>query len=254
MLENLGQFQGLLWLLATLVPLLFLQRRFHREVMAVFLLVTRQENISLLLFSLVFLPGVFLHETSHWLVARVLGVRTTKFSLLPEWQPGGTLRLGYVEVQQVDRFRESMIGAAPLIFGGIFVAFAGLFRLDLAELWAYILEGGTLPDAARALYRQPDFWLWLYLTFVISSTMMPSASDRRAWLPIGLVAVGITLFAMIAGAGPWMLEHLAKPFNSALQSVAVVFSISVVLHLIFLVPALLLRLLLSRITGLRVVD
>jgi hypothetical protein len=245
--------QGLLWFVVALLPLLVLQRRFHRELMSFFLLLTRQENVSLLLFSMVFLPGVFLHETSHWLVARLLRVRATKFSLLPEWQPGGTLRLGYVEVQQVDRVREALIGAAPLIFGGLFVAYAGLYQLNLSGIWEFIEGGGAGREAVTRLYEQPDFWLWLYLTFVVSSTMLPSASDRRAWVPIGLVVVAGAVLALVAGAGPWMLANLAPPLDNALRAVAVVFSISAVLHLLFLLPTVMLRTLLSRLTGLQVV-
>jgi len=77
-LPMLTSFDGLLWLLVSLVLLLFLQRALHREVQAIFLISTRSPNLTMLAFSLIFLPGVFLHELSHLLMAKKHGVRTGK--------------------------------------------------------------------------------------------------------------------------------------------------------------------------------
>ena len=86
-------FLGVGWLLLVLGPLLLLQRRLHWEIQAVFLLLTRRVDISVYLFSILFFPGILLHETSHYVMARVLGVRTGRFSLLP--QPLQHYLLGY---------------------------------------------------------------------------------------------------------------------------------------------------------------
>ena len=59
---------GLGWLLLMLGPLLFAQRWLHREIQILFLLLTRKPVIALGLFSLLFFPGVLLHELSHYLV------------------------------------------------------------------------------------------------------------------------------------------------------------------------------------------
>ena len=79
-------------LLLMLISLYFLQHRLHFEIQATFMLLTHRAEIALALFSLLFFPGVFLHETSHYLLARLLGVRTGHFSLLPEPLPDGRLR------------------------------------------------------------------------------------------------------------------------------------------------------------------
>src|SRR3972149_1644635 len=120
---------GLMWLLLVLGPLIFVQRKLHRESQAVFLLLTRHKEISLALFSLLFFPGVLLHEMSHYITARLLGVKTGRFSLLPTPLPDGRLRLGFVEAESVDFVRDALIGAAPLLTGGLFVAYAGIQRL-----------------------------------------------------------------------------------------------------------------------------
>jgi hypothetical protein len=251
----MAQMDGLWWLLAVLGPLLILQRRLHLETQAVFLLLTRRAEITLVLFSLLFLPGVLLHELSHYLMARLLGVRTGRFSVLPQLLPDGRLQLGYVETASVDVFREALVGSAPLISGGLFVAYAGLSQMGLPGAWESALGGGFAAawEALAALPGRPDFWLWFYLTFTVSSTMMPSASDRRAWLPVGLVFVGMLGLGLLLGAGPWLLDRLADPVNQALRSVALVFGIGVGVHLALLPPLWGARKALGRLTGMRVV-
>jgi hypothetical protein len=91
------QFDGFVWLLLLLGPLLLLQRKVHFELQAFLLILIRRMDIVSVLFSLLFFPGVFLHELSHYMVARIVGVRTGKFSLLPQNQGNGRLQLGYVE-------------------------------------------------------------------------------------------------------------------------------------------------------------
>ncbi len=245
---------GLWWLLASLLPLIWLQRSLHREIMAVFLLLTRGQEVSMVLFSLLFFPGVLLHELSHWLTARLLGVRTGQVWLLPERMPDGKLRMGYVETERADVLREALIGFAPLLFGGVFVGFAGLYRMRLDTLWEVLqtAQWGAMPAALQTLSTQTDFWLWFYLIFVVSSTMLPSLSDRQAWTPV-LIFAGVLLgMALLAGAGPWLLANLAPWLDGLLRAAAVVFGISVVVHLALLLPVVLLRKLLNRVTGLQV--
>lgn len=79
--------------------------------------------------------------------------------------------------------------------------------------------------------------------------MVPSASDRHAWLPLGLLLAGLLVVAILAGAGTWMLQNLAPPFNQFLQVMAIIFGLSGVLHLILILPFLLMHTLLSRLTG-----
>jgi hypothetical protein len=241
-------------MLLALGLLLLLQRGLHRELQALFLLVTRRADVSVALFSILFLPGILLHEGSHYLAARLLGVPTGRFSILPRPLGDGRLQLGFVETAKTDPVRETLIGAAPLIAGGAFVAYAGLVQLGLLHAWEQ--WGGGAPETLFAAlpqaYARPDFWLWFYLALTVSSTMMPSASDRRAWLPLGLFAALLVGAALLAGAGPWLLANLAEPIGVAFLAMAVVFGISVLVHALLLLPAWGLRQLLSWLTGTQV--
>ena len=246
-----SSFDGLLWLLAALVLLVFLQISLHREIQAVFLILSRRPGVTQVIFALIFLPGVFLHELSHFLSAKLLGVQTGKFSLIPQAQPNGKLRLGYVETASGGFIRDALIGAAPLVTGSLFVAFVAIYQLHLLPLWDFIrlAEWNGFWSGLLAVPKAPDFWLWFYLTFTISSTMMPSASDRHAWLPLGLLACVLLGVVILAGAGPWMLANLASPFNAFLRALALIFGLSGIIHVFLILPFLLAHRLLTRLTG-----
>lgn len=231
-------YAGFIWFLLTLLPLVLLQRLLHREIQIVTLLITRNLQLTLSIFSILFFPGVVLHEASHFLMAKILRVKTGKFSVFPKPMKNGKLQMGYVEVEKTDFIRDSFIGLAPLIAGTLFIAYAGVVQLKLNTLWEALQNGqmelfwlgvGLLPNV-------PDFWLWFYLTFAVSSTMMPSESDRHAWLPLGVWTGLLFTLGGVSGFGNWMLENLAPFFDYLLSSVALLFGVSALVHLILLLP------------------
>jgi hypothetical protein len=247
----LSSFDGLLWLLAALVLLVFLQRTLHREIQGTFLILTRRSGLTQAIFALIFFPGVFLHELSHFLAAKLLGVKTGGFSLIPQAQPNGRLRLGYVETASGGFIRDALIGAAPLVTGCLFVAYIAIYRMNLLPLWDFVqlANWNGFWTGLMVVPKAPDFWLWFYLTFTVSSTMMPSTSDRHAWLPLGLLSSALVGVAILAGAGPWMLENLAQPINSFLRALALIFCLSGILHIILILPFLVFHRILTRLTG-----
>ncbi len=146
--------------------------------------------------------------------------------------------MGHVETEQTDVFRDSLIGLAPLIAGTLFVAYAGIYQMQLQTLWD-VLRNGQMQLFWMGLGLLPsvqDFYLWFYLTFAISSAMLPSESDRHAWLPLGLWAAVLLAMAVLSGAGAWMLENLAPLLNGFLYSVALLFGLSNAVHVVLLIP------------------
>ncbi|UCF26998.1 MAG: hypothetical protein JSW42_10145 [Chloroflexota bacterium] len=239
------------WFLVGVISLAILQRWLHIEIQSVFFLITRRLELALAIFSILFLPGVLLHELSHYLIARLLGVPVGNISIIPQALPDGRLRMGYVETASTDIFRDALIGTAPLIAGSIFIAYAGLVRLEFAPVWEQI-SNGDLPEYIQVM-NQPDFWIWFYFIFVVSSTMFPSASDRRAWMPILILVALIVALLLISGAGPWLWENLGTSLLSFVHILSLIFVLSALVHLILLPPLWLLRQLLQKMTGLKVV-
>jgi len=136
----MNQITGFFWFVVMLVPLIFLQRLLHREIQAVFLILTRNPRLTMGIFQMIFLPGVFLHEAGHYLMAKILCVPTGRFSILPQPLPDGRLQMGYVETARADIVRDSLIGAAPLIVGTIFVAYVSVYQLEMRVLWDVLRE------------------------------------------------------------------------------------------------------------------
>jgi hypothetical protein len=245
------QLSGLVWFIFILAPLIILQRFLHREIQAVFLILTRDTRLTMGIFSIIFLPGVFLHEFSHFVMAKILQVRTGKFSIFPQTLPNGRLQLGYVETVRSDIVRDSLIGAAPLIVGTLFVAYVAIYHLQMRQLWDALRNGqfDLFWLGMRDLPQVPDFYLWFYLAFAVSSTMMPSESDRHAWLEL-VISIGVLVgIALLIGAGPWMLANIAPRLSGFLSSVAVIFGLSAFVHILLIMPTALLHRLLTRATG-----
>jgi hypothetical protein len=249
-----GGVEGLAWLLVTLLPFLFIQRILHREIQAVLLILTRRPALTFGIFSVIFFPGVLLHECSHFITARVLRVKTGRFSLLPQMLPEGRLRLGYVETQSTDIIRDSLIGMAPLISGGLALSLIGVYAMGLIPLLPVLAQGDflTFITGLSLLPIRQDFWLWFYLAFTVSSTMLPSTSDRQAWLPVILTIFAVLAVALVAGGGPWMLTNLAPMVNQTMLAVSVIFGMSLLLHMLLIIPILLARQVLSKVTRLTI--
>jgi hypothetical protein len=187
-------------------------------------------------------------------MAKILLVRTGRFSLIPDPMPDGRLQMGYVETERTDFVRDSLVGAAPILFGTLFIAWIALDRLQMTVMWDVFRNGqaNLFFMALAALPNQPDFWLWFYLAFAVSSTMMPSDSDRHAWTPPIVVVSIFFVLLILAGAGPWMLANLAPSVNTFFRGTALVLVVSVSIHLILIVPFLFFHRVLTRLTGLDV--
>lgn len=131
--------------------------------------------LRLLPLNLVFfllLPGIFLHEFSHILLAELLRVKTGELKLKPELTEGH-LTLGSAQIALTDPFRLTLIGIAPFISG-------------TAALWFLFNFSHGYP-----------FYILLityYCIFAISNTLFSSPSDLQA------AAVPLILVLLLLGA------------------------------------------------------
>ena len=160
---------------------------------------TRSRDAPTLVLFLVFLPGVFIHESAHWGMARLCGLRTGKFRVWPKRQ-GKHIGLGSVSVQTAGPVVDSLVGLAPFFVGTVLIGLISHFVFKTYRLTEAIaagdLQGGT--RAFRDAIGVTDGILWAYLLFTIANAMMPSASDREPLKPVILYSiVGIALYALL---------------------------------------------------------
>jgi len=187
-------------LLIVFLLVLGLRRWIEAHVQGLAYLITGHPTVALWVFFLIFLPGTLVHELSHWLAAKLLGVRTGRIVIWPQAKKGGTLWLGAIQVGQADPLRSSLIGLAPLISGSLLVAFIGA-HLQLSALGEALVSGRweAMWQALVHSVSLPDFWLWVYLLFAIANRMLPSPADREPWKPV--IAFLTLLSVVIVGAG-----------------------------------------------------
>src|SRR5688572_10551712 len=182
-------------------PLRQLERWMHRHLQGLGLLLTNNPQAAVLIYYLLLLPGVALHEVSQWLLAKILRVKVKRFQLWPEKQKGGGgIRLGMVEIEKdVDATRATLIGMIPVVAGCAVIAWIGSTRFDLPILvTAFASQDlGTILAGLNTFISTPDFWLWVYLIFAIANAMMPEAHDVINWWILVVPFVGLIVFLLV---------------------------------------------------------
>lgn len=129
----------------------------------------RSHKISMYLMSLILLPGTFIHETAHFLTAKILLVPVSNFSLKPKLIKNNIL-LGCVTMQKTDIFRSFLIGGAPVIYG-LAIMYVAFYFVPIEK---------ALQNAWIALAM-------IILTFQISNTMYSSSKDMEGALVILII-------------------------------------------------------------------
>lgn len=218
-----------------------------RNVFAFFLqdltkMLTGSSRLGLVVYSLLFLPGVIIHEISHFFVAAFLGVHTGTITIFPsDFSDEGEQSLGSVQVAKADVLRGSLIGLAPLFMGSISII--AITSWQFPQLIDSILSlEGTLNQLlieGRRILAEPLNVVWLYLIFAISNTMFVSHSDRRSWPALLVLLTLLTLIAAWAGVSSSILNFLRQPLLTALNILTAAFFVSLVVDVIALTPLVL---------------
>lgn len=131
--------------------------------------------------AILFFPGTFVHELSHFLMAVFLNVRVGDMEFMPQIQEHG-VKLGSVSIAHTDPFRRLLIGMAPFLFGtGIILGllyFGAQYQL-FTNAWFILLTG--------------------YAVFEIGNTMFSSRKDMEGALELLIVMFLITIILYLAG-------------------------------------------------------
>ncbi len=238
--------------------LLFMQRWVHTHLHGLALLLMGTQERAAIVYALVLLPGVFLHEASHWVMAKLMGVRTAAFSLIPRRKADGSIQLGYVayyKTAALGPIRESLIGGAPLIAGTAVTLLIGFKIFDLSGVLTAVQSGdiAALTAALRQILQVDDFFVWLYLVFAVSNGMMPSASDRRAWPAFLAMMGGAAFFLFLLDMQAVLWRGLAVPTAVIFGYLGLVLGMAVAVDLTAMLLLLILESIVSKIKGVNVV-
>jgi hypothetical protein len=164
-----------------LLALAWMSRRIGILIQENVYLLTGSVDLAMVVLFLVYLPGIVVHEGAHWVMAKLLGLKTGKFRVWPQKQ-GKYIGMGSVAVASGGPLTDSLVGLAPLLVGSGVVALIGSRVFGTQEIGAIWQQGDWL-NALYAVFAslrvQDDNLLWAYLIFVIANAMMPSSSDRE---------------------------------------------------------------------------
>lgn len=238
---------AILWLLGVLAGLWLLGVLLSRHIQGLILLLTGRAHIATMVYDLLVLPGVVLHELSHAAVALLLGLRVLQINLF-QFRSSNDPRQGEVIVTKADPLRMSIVGAAPLLCG-VAVLVLLLRWIDPPSISLNLSAFSQL----RQQLRDPATAIATYFLFAIANTMFPSEADRRAWWVVGAVLLALGLVLLALGIRPTIpplgVERLAAQSDRLVSALLPV----VVIDVVVLVIVLMLETLVSRIRGRRVV-
>jgi hypothetical protein len=231
----------LIALAATILPLLWAKRWITKQLQELSWLWMGDADTALIIYFVIVLPGVVLHELSHWLMASALGVPVRKLSLGPV-RKGRSSRvsLGSVQVASVDPVRSSLIGLAPLLGGSAVILLIGYLVLHVDQVAVAMTSGGgaAIVEGLEQLVQAGDLGLWLYLIFAISNAMLPSESDMEAVRPV-LIFLGLAATVVLVVAGvPAMPDALVRVVNVLAGYLASAFGLTLAVDLVFIIVIL----------------
>ncbi len=178
---------------------------------------THNSSFPFYTYALLTWPGTVVHEFSHWLMAVILRVPVTLPHLVPDHNVG---TLGWVRHQRTDLLRQSLIGAAPPLFGSAIVIALAYYAFSL-PLPDVSLDGFSsihpLFDALPVIFEIPYSLFYLYLLFAIANGMMPSPTDYASWPALFLILVIIgTVVSLLFGIPdiPIFIRDLVQQLTS----------------------------------------
>lgn len=205
-------------------------------------------RLALVVYSLIFLPGVIIHEMSHFLTAAILGVRTGSISFFPEEiSRDNQQRLGSVQIASTGLIRSSLIGVAPLVFGSLIIIAIAHFQFPQI-FQSLLLKDQILSQLllqGKIVLSKPLNFLFVYIIFCISNTMFISPSDRKS-LPALFVLFGLlAILAIFLGLAPQISKILHPLLLTSLNFLSAAFFFSLFIDLIIILPLIGLRTLLK---------
>jgi hypothetical protein len=178
-----------------------------------------------------------------------MGAHVGRISIFPA-RSEGRVQLGFVPVEKMGLVRTAVVGLAPLVVGCLALVFIGFKGLQLGSAVDALVEQDwpALMDGLEEVFQAPGMWIWAYLAFAISNTMLPSRSDMRAWPAIALFLTIVAGLVVLLDLG----SALMGPLAGVLRWLAVACGLTVLIDLPFALTILVLEMAMGRLKGMRV--
>ncbi len=155
--------------------------------------ITRRHSYARYMLSITLFPGILTHEISHWIVAKILFVRTGRIEFVPVMQ-NGKLKLGSVQIYNTNKLKRLLIGIAPIFVGLIMILSLASYSVSS------LLELSFTPK--KVIF----FFFVVYVLFVITNTMFSSKKDVEGSLAL-IILLLLTLGSLYI-FNPTNMEHL----------------------------------------------
>lgn len=165
-----------------LIVLFFLARALTMHLSLLFYRFGFGEKWIMHLLAIIFLPGTFIHEFSHYLMSVLLRVRVYSMTLLPKPAGERYIKMGGIEHAKCDLIRNVLIGSAPFIIGNLIL----------------------FPLLAFSLSHNPPIHNWVtlvtgFVIFQIGNTMFSSRADMDGSAKLLLILAVIFGLAYLFG-------------------------------------------------------
>jgi len=197
----------------------YLSVRITGAFLYVLLKITGNKKIAVYIYSIIFAPGVFIHEASHFLAALFLLVPVGNINLLPDINEN-RIRLGYVPIASTDPFRRLIIGIAPLV--------VGILTITLGTKFLIGVDG--IGDSHKLL-------LIGFLNFQMINTMFVSKKDiEGVWILLVILFFLLLIFYFFPVGGFLNTRMLFSPSCiEIIKDTTVFLSIPLILDIILLI-------------------
>jgi hypothetical protein len=242
-----GVWAPLIWTAVFLIAIWWLSRRQAFYFLSALFHLTRSQQVAVVTYAIFFLPGTVVHEFAHWIMAKILGVKTAGFNVLPKLGRKGEIQLGSVNVRGGGLVEHTLIGMAPMLLGGALTMALSYVLVDVDALNAAIRseQFGRVLDVALQAFSHPDALILLWLLFTISGSMFLSASDRapiqQMTLYLAAVLLPLYLFGLIPALPAAWTQTIGEMFAVFASGLAVAVAVHLVMTLIFALGYMLAR-------------
>jgi len=178
---------------------------------------TKKQSWVYYLLAFLFLPGTYIHELSHFVVARALFVKTFHFTIWPKIEKHD-IKLGSVEIAKSDFMRRFLIGAAPFYIGSLIL---------VGSMYALVLNGWQKNWLAIVIES--------FLMFEIGNTMFMSKRDLEgSWkmgIFIGIIGTLLYVVDFNFGAIPGALGT----FHTTFEHVSVYLGVPIAIDILLII-------------------